>query len=249
MDASNTEAAGGEVASTFHHWTRLPDELKVEVLAHYLDQDDFIDESKHSIIFESHLGPIVGTRNRELTTIALETYYTRNKFKATINEIHVVSRLYYPPASYGYMIRHLQIEITDPYYLDSLDEEEWPADWLWVPWHHLLAPTKPTEAEKGAYLDTGTVAWQAHFPNFQTLRVSIDVQCYGYMMKDDTVFHGCRRCGFWTTSTQLFTELLVQSSTELKATHVTAFDRNMRDCGCLNEALSIIEWKTTKLKD
>ena len=106
MDDPNTKPP-----ATFHGWSRLPDELKVEILAHNLDQTNGIDSIAHSRVFAEQLTSIIGTRDREFTTLALETYYTRNVFQVTIDEDIQKKCAYvqHPPAAYGHFIRRMEV--------------------------------------------------------------------------------------------------------------------------------------------
>ncbi|KAF2125803.1 hypothetical protein P153DRAFT_399941 [Dothidotthia symphoricarpi CBS 119687] len=60
--------------TTFHDWSRLPVELKLEVLAHHLTFNEKIDRQFHPGVLSNQLGHIIGTKNRELVTMALGTY-------------------------------------------------------------------------------------------------------------------------------------------------------------------------------
>jgi len=134
---------GTELSATFQGWSRLPDELKVQILAHNLDQKDGIKPSEHDPIFADQLmstigtrdpmdgikstahtrvfaeqlTSIIGTRNRELTTLALETYYTRNVFKVTIDIRFPSHRTYiqHPPPAYGHLIRRMEVLVYTCY--------------------------------------------------------------------------------------------------------------------------------------
>jgi hypothetical protein len=55
---------------TFHAWSRLPTELKLEILSYHLKQSNSIRRLSHMW----NLGAILGTRNRELVTLGLEAY-------------------------------------------------------------------------------------------------------------------------------------------------------------------------------
>jgi hypothetical protein len=218
-------------ASTFYDWTRLPDELKVEVLTHHLDQDDSIDKDKHEVIFDSRLEPLISTGNRALVTIASETYYTRNLFKVTFCNSREAWFLYYPPTPYGHLIRHLEVENPRSSLIRSIDK----LGHSFTAWRYLLSSTRPEN-----------VAWQANFPNLQTLRISMSRIHEGPWMV--RTFRECPGCQLYWLSIQKFTEVLAQTSIELKAKKVTAFDSTKSDCGCLNETLRTIERMATKPK-
>jgi hypothetical protein len=83
----------------------------VKILAHNLDQPTAIDDKAHKKILKSLLSPIIGTLNRQLVLIALETYYTWNTFKVTIdhNERAQSVDVNHPPATYGHFIRKVEV--------------------------------------------------------------------------------------------------------------------------------------------
>ena len=102
---------GTKPPATFHGWSRLPDELKVEILAHNLDQKDGINSAAHTRVFAEQLTSVIGTWNREFTTLALETYYTRNVFKVTIYKgmDRKCTNVQHPPVAYGHLIRKMEL--------------------------------------------------------------------------------------------------------------------------------------------
>ncbi|KAF2106145.1 hypothetical protein BDV96DRAFT_655016 [Lophiotrema nucula] len=68
--------------TTFHSWSRLPDELKLNILSHHLTAPDSvqIDRYLHRITTKRLLLPLIATRNRELATLARQVYYETNTF-------------------------------------------------------------------------------------------------------------------------------------------------------------------------
>jgi hypothetical protein len=78
-DEAVLDQASG-AATTFHDWPRLPTKFKLEVPSHYVRISDYIGRWEHQIYIEEHLDTVFVTRNRELVTSALDTYYSKNTF-------------------------------------------------------------------------------------------------------------------------------------------------------------------------
>jgi hypothetical protein len=93
---------------TFHAWSRLPTELKLEILSHLLKQSNSIGRLTHMW----NLGAILGTRNRELVTLGLEACYSINEL--VINSAHLFhhgTSIRFPPLAYGKLVRNIQFEM------------------------------------------------------------------------------------------------------------------------------------------
>jgi hypothetical protein len=84
----------------------------VAILAHNLDQPYAVDANTHNKVLKQQLKLMIGTRNRELVSLALETYYNRNTFKVTIATLSVwePTRVSHPPAASGHLIRAMEVQ-------------------------------------------------------------------------------------------------------------------------------------------
>jgi hypothetical protein len=69
----------------FYNWSKLPDELKVEILSHYLTFTDPITAVHHQYLMETILDPLILTGSRDFVALALKTYYNKNTFELHLN--------------------------------------------------------------------------------------------------------------------------------------------------------------------
>jgi hypothetical protein len=104
--------------TTFHDWSGLPEELKLEVLSHNLAFAGDIDCWKHRDLLQSTLSPLIATRNRHLTSLAEEVYYNSNCFTIDIEE-----ELDCPKPRTAAMIRHLHVKIVDGFLTSPPDPD------------------------------------------------------------------------------------------------------------------------------
>jgi hypothetical protein len=232
MDATTAQLAALGLSetsappATFHGWSRLPDEVKVEILAHNLDQPDVVDAVTHRKVFKAQLEPIIGTQNRELVSLALETYYNRNTFKVTVYELS--TRTSCPPAASGHLIKTMEVHVGECgfYAHESLETMliEWDNGWT-----SILTPLRPLDEGLINQLtwdrpDFGRArrAWQGSFPNLRTLHFSLRSRFHIQPQVISQLLQLCHRCGVSATQVQRLGERLRETSIELRATKATA---------------------------
>jgi hypothetical protein len=211
---------------TFHWWSRLPDELKVEILAHHLDQPDAIDGKTHKKIIERQLSPIIGTQNRQLVSIALETYYTRNTIVVTVDHNKRVQfcDVNHPPAAYGHFIRKMTVHARACIFVWSTLEELLVL--AWTGWSRLLTPTRPLDQKliakwaatnKYPNLNPDKNTWQESFPNLRTLHLTLS-SYFPYNEK----YGECKKCDLCSHRVQDLAGILKETRIGLKAKKATA---------------------------
>jgi hypothetical protein len=181
--SGNDEAVpdqASDAATTFYDWPRLPIELKLEVLSHYVRISNYIERWKHQHCIKEHLDIVFGTRNRELVTFALDTYYSKNTFYVYFFHGRDID---YPPPAHGKLVRYLSVccgtSYTEPRSTAKIDPRQW---------RHLLHQQEPGQSESTALSRKSGSAWQEHFPNVRDLTLRIFI-CG--ISKD-----GCKDCRF-----------------------------------------------------
>jgi hypothetical protein len=180
---------------TFHNWSALSAELKLEVFTHHLSWRtgcegygaDTIRDSEHAVFLAEDLGHIISTRNREIVELALEAYYKNNTFQAEIldkrehypgNVSNVI--MTYPPTAQGAHIRHLEIaarECVFAYALSDMLLSNQSA------WRFLLEP----KTALGSDPPLRNTLFRAHFPNLRTLKLYLIIKD----MTSDPDFREC----------------------------------------------------------
>jgi hypothetical protein len=173
---------------TFHGWPDLPNEIKLEVLAHYLSRTTTIDADTHASIVEGDLGQLISTRNRELVACAIDSYYKSNTFRAKINFNYVDNTgvndyfsMKYPPAAHGAHIRHLEIDILECNFGYSFEDTLLPSRSGWRFLLNLTRPLNITAYNRNPYQYrlpaelSRQDEWQARFPHLRTLKVKMCV--------------------------------------------------------------------------
>lgn len=170
------------MATIFHGWNRLPNELKLEIIFYHMTFCYRISRERHLDILTSHIEPILRTRNRQLTTMALETYYKNNEFTVYMDGDEDHYGVDYPPPKYGSMISHLHILARECDFGLTLEDML-----LARPsgWRHLLAPKRPLNLE--AYEiniplsdQSKSLNWQNHFPNLTNLKLNLRTEFLDY---------------------------------------------------------------------
>jgi hypothetical protein len=68
-------------SQSFHLWSSLSTELKLEVLVYCLESPFILGETEHRRILRQTPGPIIQTRNAELVQLAQDVYYKENTFQ------------------------------------------------------------------------------------------------------------------------------------------------------------------------
>jgi hypothetical protein len=198
----------------------------VKILAHNLDQPTAIDGKAHKKILKSLLSPIIGTLNRQLVLIALETYYTWNTFKVTIdhNERVQFVDVNHPPATYGHLIRKMEVHARGCNFVwDTLEEILVLA---WTGWSRVLTPARPLDQQliakwattnRHPNLDPDKTTWQNSFPNLRTLHITLS-SWFDYKES----FGSCPRCDLCAHRVQDIAGILKETSIELRAIKATA---------------------------
>ena len=211
--------------TTFHGWSRLPDELKAQILAHHLGQSS-IDGEEHKKLLKSHLWPIIGTQNRQLVAIALEAYYTRNTFRVTIDHNKRVQfcDVNHPPTTYGHLIRKITVNARSCIFVWVTLEELLVL--AWTGWGRILTPTRPLNkrlilkwaiTDKHPNLRRDNTTWQKLFSNLQTLHLTL-ISYFPYNER----FGACARCDLCEHRVEDMAGILKETAIELKAEKVTA---------------------------
>ncbi|KAF1829935.1 hypothetical protein BDW02DRAFT_125118 [Decorospora gaudefroyi] len=145
---------------TFHGWSRLPDELQLEVLSHHLIYYTLIRASTHRELLNKLLFPLIGTRNRHLANLAQEVYYRGNQFAFCISQLSFFPSTY-PKPPMAAMILHLHIKAV----------ADFPADRMSGTWDKVPLLDRKTP---------GLKPWpncQTTFTNLRTLKIVWDCDC------------------------------------------------------------------------
>ncbi|KAH6633543.1 hypothetical protein C7974DRAFT_412528 [Boeremia exigua] len=108
----------------FQQWPDFPIELKLEVLQHALHEESPIAHSRHvENLHTGQLSSLIGTRNKELTQLAIDTYYKSNTFTITPNILSTGIRtggrvsearvsMFRPRVQQARLIQRLVVELT-----------------------------------------------------------------------------------------------------------------------------------------
>ena len=188
------------------------------------------------------LSPFIGTRNRELVSLVLWTFYTRNFFHVLLETNHFHSS-WIPPPAYAGLIRHLRVQARDMF-----PEFTWDDDLVnGYCWSHLFTPKGTLEAPSVVADSPATenilkdnpsqysAAWQAKFPNLQSLTVTFELPPYRTVRGNGR--STCRECqigpGYW----EHFLESLEDAELHLQAPNVeiafgTTYDCSRPTCLC-----------------
>jgi hypothetical protein len=195
---SKTHTTGDEGPSikptTFHAWPDLSVELKLEVFSYLFIFDGEIGQVRHFQYLDGKIDPIIRTNNRELVTLALETYYNQNTFKALVN-FRPTGRfsMDHPPVAYAHTVKHLHV------YLGSCMLEQTLEDVAISPasgWRYLCTPPQPRKPnvqlanlwKVNGHEDS---PWQSFFENPVTLDLSIAVAFDRFWGGGEVLCCGC----------------------------------------------------------
>jgi hypothetical protein len=157
--------------ATFHAWSRLPTELKLEILSHHLKQSNSICRLTHMW----NLGAILGTRNRELVTLGLEACYSINEL--VINSVHLFhhgTSVRFPPLAYGKLVRNIRFEMrcsmpcvaisTDHYFANKRNG-----------WQPFFKKTNPPGTGSEYLRRAKRPDWRTLFPSVRNLALFISL--------------------------------------------------------------------------
>jgi hypothetical protein len=135
--------------STFYGWLRLPDEVKVEILAHNLDQPDVVDANTHRAVLRRHLEPIIGTQNRKFVSLALEAYSNRNTFKVYIHHKDRYDHvdISHPSLAYGHLIRKMEVDAIGHIFPSGWHTLRHMLVRAFTGWTRILIPSRPLDEE------------------------------------------------------------------------------------------------------
>jgi hypothetical protein len=101
---------------TFHNWTKLPHQLKLMVLAHYLPESTVFQHT----IFKRFLCNLLATRNREFVSLALDTCFKCCTFSIDIG-VTSLPGLVVPSPQLASKIRHLEINARECLEFNTID--------------------------------------------------------------------------------------------------------------------------------
>jgi hypothetical protein len=170
------------MATIFHGWNRLPNELKLEIIFYHMTFWHRISRENHLDILASHIEPILRTRNRQLTTMALETYYKNNEFTVYMDGDEDYYGVDYPPPKYGPMITRLHILARECDFGLTLEDML-----LAKPsgWRYLLTPkraldTKAYEINIPRSDQSTSLKWQEYFLNLTNLKLNLRSEFLDY---------------------------------------------------------------------
>ncbi|KAL1600739.1 hypothetical protein SLS60_007127 [Paraconiothyrium brasiliense] len=88
------------------NWPQLPTEIRVEILSYLVIDKECIFRRTHEGMMKEILGTLIEAGNRDLATLALETYYKRNQFFVECKSQYVT----YPNPRWSPIIRDLVVE-------------------------------------------------------------------------------------------------------------------------------------------
>jgi hypothetical protein len=184
--------AAATASETFHGWSALPNEIKLEVLAYHLSyrtgqSPDRIDMGEHTRMLTGDLGRISSTRNRELVGLAIDAYYKTNTFQAWIlNKRKGLSvnignvTMTYPPTVHGAKIRRLEVVSLECVTGYALPDMLLP---IQSGWRFLLDPKTTHVADTASANDADllldsaqSVSSRARFPNLRTLKLDLVIR-------------------------------------------------------------------------
>ncbi|KAF2125802.1 hypothetical protein P153DRAFT_434235 [Dothidotthia symphoricarpi CBS 119687] len=165
--------------TTFHSWSRLPNELKIMVLTDYLVSSAPIGYLEHERYFSERLLPLLRSGNNQLATLGREIYYQDNTFCVYVPWKRVTSRwfegryiLHRPNPAVAHMIRYLHVE-ADCELHHSFESMFLTNEYGWT---HLFKPKSvSTQISKGRsdYDITTPTRWQQDFNNLLDLKVDL----------------------------------------------------------------------------
>jgi len=233
-------------------WQRLPTELKLEVLSHYLHfSSDSVPVQKR--LHDLAIPYMLSTKNHEFVTLSLEAYYKTNTFAMHIAELKTSNMISHPPAAYGHFIQHLEITVENCGIGRTLE------DLLLTPrlgWRYLLTPTRwlnphmntfPQKITSYTGIDT---EWQSYFPNLKHLKITVlvrdmmqepwEIRCAGCDLPEQ----GVRKLGEFLEDTEMgitATRVEVEVKAMLVMPKGTEFKAVECKWGCLGRLKGQIE--------
>ncbi|KAL5116868.1 hypothetical protein ACEQ8H_005220 [Pleosporales sp. CAS-2024a] len=202
---------------TFHDWSRLPTELKLEVLSHHLSFEGRIPDDRHRYHMSNELGRMIGTKNSELVALTIETYYTCNQFWVRIHQLSIPrSFVTYPPPKYATKIRSLVITLQRCIF----DKEH---DAFLHGWRFLFSQPQPLKEarlgndDSGMSLQDTNQKWQTLFVGLKTVLI----QLYPPIFHSQELFErSCYPCGLHSKGWDELKTRLADSKMGIKAKNV-----------------------------
>ncbi|KAH4601246.1 hypothetical protein HBH82_177220 [Parastagonospora nodorum] len=217
LDSSAATDPGESTPTTFHGRSRLPAQLKLEILSHHVPVAQEITWSNHREQLRPTLSKIFQTCNRELVTLCLDIYYSMNTFLASC--LRPKSRKFDTsrPPTYGYLIRSLETR-------------------FYISWDPSIASYTTSPFLRLLFHDqkyTGThssLTWQENFPNLKELKLIIVFISNGKIYWKDE----CSSCWFVPAHYDGLRNWLKTTEIRLKGQNVTVrLVFNSRcDCQC-----------------
>lgn len=221
----------------FHGWLKLPTELKLEVLSHHLTIIGELDGARHLQAMSNEIDAIIRTNNRELVTLALETYYKLNVFYASLYPRRSGRFIMdHPPVAHARIIKHLYV------FLGNCDLSFTPENVLISRasgWRYLCTPPQPQKdsaypATMGEVVIPESLEWQSLFRNLTTLHLSLGITlALRRFIVGSKLCSGC--CVEMAQSEQLL-DWLAYTSTGITALKVTVTAERQGVLGSLHFA-------------
>jgi hypothetical protein len=232
-------------SATFHAWSRLPTELKLEILSHHLKQSNSI----RRLTRMWNLGAILGTRNRELVTLGLEACYSINEL--VINSAHLFhhgTSIRFPPLAYGKLVRNIRFEMrcsipcvaisTDHYFANKRNG-----------WEPFFKKIEPSGTGSEYIRRAKRPDWRTLFPSVRNLALFISLDDAGRIGKFCT-------CGSLSANLHVLNNWLGTAEFELQAENVevSIFNENRlksvgnQNCQCTKATEDIIKKMATRVK-
>ncbi|KAF2824704.1 hypothetical protein CC86DRAFT_371259 [Ophiobolus disseminans] len=234
------------IPPTFHLWSQLPTELKFEILSHVLPISISINATAHKDYVSNDLDDIIRTRNRELVSLSLDTYYSKNTFKMDCPlpwSRGVLPNITGPPPEQGKRIRHLMVLVYHCSFgenvSDSLDENR-------SGWKYLLRASD--DVDDGAR----KWAWQRRYPNLGSLEIHLDVCDTAISAKGDTTCADClfrrRRLDALETWLRKMDIALRAGKVKVLIAHEDAKDWRPCRCRCTVPIESLLQRRMTRME-
>ncbi|KAF1924562.1 uncharacterized protein M421DRAFT_277003 [Didymella exigua CBS 183.55] len=179
----------------FQPWLQLPTELKLKVLQHALAQADPIAHSAHlDNVRVRHLSPLISTRNKELSQLAIDAYYKSNTFLIAPHILRTTfgprCRLIRPHAQLAPKIQHLVFRTATCFPRETLSQavSHYQYDELAnilnrqiYPWAFMLTLIEHKEGEVPN--DAVRAGWQRDFVSLRTF--TLDLRLAGEYAMDE----------------------------------------------------------------
>jgi len=232
----------GSAPTAFHGWSRLPTELKLEILSHHVPVAQVITWTIHREHIRNTLGTIFRTRNHELAALTLDKYYSANSFCVTV--LSTLSygepayvRITSPPPTHGKFIRELRVKL----YIYNCTKRQGQLAYIDSGgWDRLLCPQAKGNSTSG--LAAQNIAWRKQFPNLRNLGLDI---IFADMGREE--IPECNNCQLSTVRLHTSDAKLRGATMGLKAKSVEVrvqsgvhLDKRVSRCACTDKVTALI---------